>query len=161
MSDGPPRVIFDCNILFQAYLTPNGPAYACLQLVEDKRAKLLLSLDLLAEARDVLNRPFVREKFPHVTPETIDQFLSGVAYAAELWRSVPPIQTYERDADDEPYLNLAIAAQADYIVTRDQDLLALTTDHSIEAKQFRQLTRNRLKILTPVAFLDEMAQAGS
>jgi putative PIN family toxin of toxin-antitoxin system len=130
MPGGTPRVIFDCNIFFQAFLTPEGPAYACLRVVDGKRAKLLLSLDLLAEARNVLNRPFVRERFPHVTPEGIDRFLSAVTYTAELWRSVQRIQKYDRDPDDEPYLNLAIVAQADYVVTRDNDMLALATDHS-------------------------------
>ena len=85
----------------------------------------------------------------------------NVTPIAELWRSVPRIQTYGRDADDEPYLNLAIAAEADYVVTRDNDLLALATDHSIEARQFRQLTHNRLKIVTPGAALAAMALSGS
>jgi putative PIN family toxin of toxin-antitoxin system len=134
MNSSSPRVIFDCNILFQAFLTPDGPAYGCLQVVENKRATLLLSLDLLSEARDVLNRPFVRERFPHVTPESVDSFLSAAAYRSDLWRSVQRIQIYRRDPDDEPYLNLAIVAEADYIVTRDNDLLALATDHSPEAK---------------------------
>jgi len=79
MNDGTPRVIFDCNIFFQAFLTPAGPAYACLQIVENKQAKLLLSLEILAESRDVLRRPFVCEKFPHVAAEDIDRFLFNVA----------------------------------------------------------------------------------
>jgi len=72
---------------------------------------------------------------------------------------VPRVQAYSRDPDDEMYLNLAIAAQADFIVTRDNDLLALATDHSIEAKQFRQLTGNRINIITPVAFLADVAES--
>jgi predicted nucleic acid-binding protein len=68
---------------------------------------------------------------------------------------VPHVLDVPRDPDDEPYLDLAAAVEADYLVTRDQDLLSLNTDHSIEAKQFRQRLP-KLSILDPVEFLTEI-----
>jgi putative PIN family toxin of toxin-antitoxin system len=118
-----PRAIFDCNVLFQAFLTRRGPSSECIRLVEVGRVQLVTSLDALSEARDVLSRPFVLERAPHVTPASIDSFLKDLAYRANLWRTVPHYIDYERDPDDEPYLDLAIAAAADYLVTRDRDLL--------------------------------------
>ena len=41
---------------------------------------------------------------------------------------VPAIFTLIRDPDDEPYLNLAIAVSAEYLVTRDNDMLDLMKD---------------------------------
>jgi putative PIN family toxin of toxin-antitoxin system len=156
MTQARPRVIYDCNILFQGFISRDGPAYRCLRLVEQKRAALVLSLDILAETRDVLGRPFVREVIPEIGADRIEKFLKKLRYTAELWRSVPQVQKYPRDPDDEPYLNLAIAARAEFLVSRDNDLLTLSTDHSDEAKQFRQLTRNQLRILGPAEFLAEM-----
>jgi putative PIN family toxin of toxin-antitoxin system len=152
-----PRAIFDCNVLVQAVLNPSGPGYACLRLLEEGRVELCLSLDAITEARKVLNRPFVRQRLPEITSERIDAFLSALAYRADLLREVPHVQAYPRDPKDEPYLDLAVAAGADYLVTNDGDLLALATAHSSEAKQFRQRTSNRIRILTPAEFLDELS----
>jgi predicted nucleic acid-binding protein len=54
---------------------------------------------------------------------------------------------------------LAVAAAVDYVVTRDRDLLVLATGHSPAAKRLRQLTQNRLQILTPNAFLDAVSRS--
>ena len=50
-------------------------------------------------------------------------------------------------------INLAAAARADYLVSRDKDLLSLATDHSLVAKQFRQRFP-KIRIVTPVDFLE-------
>jgi predicted nucleic acid-binding protein len=44
---------------------------------------------------------------------------------------------FERDPDDEAYLNLAIEAEADFLISGDNDLLDLMISHSDEAKDFR------------------------
>ena len=59
---------------------------------------------------------------------------------------------YPRDPADEPYIDLAVAAAADYLVTRDRDLLSLTNGHSTACKEFRRKTRP-LRVLDPVQFL--------
>ena len=56
------------------------------------------------------------------------------------------------DPKDEPYINLAIAADADYIVSRDKDLLDLMTGHTKECKEFRRKFRS-LKVIEPQEFL--------
>ena len=57
------------------------------------------------------------------------------------------VPDFPRDPKDEPYINLALAANADYLVTRDNDLLDLMNDSDFR-QQFPGLT-----ILDPVAFL--------
>ncbi len=53
--------------------------------------------------------------------------------------------------EDEPYISLALAAEAQYLVSRDNDLLALSGTSS-EAVLFRKRFP-MLTILDPVAFL--------
>ena len=65
---------------------------------------------------------------------------------------MPKIFSYSRDPKDEKYVNLAFEAKADYIVSRDNDLLDLMTGFDDDSKEFRQRFR-RLKIVTPVEFL--------
>jgi predicted nucleic acid-binding protein len=57
-----------------------------------------------------------------------------------------------RDPDDEPYINLAVEARADYLVIRDKDLLDLMTAYAPEAKEFRQKFRF-LRVIEPPEFL--------
>ena len=70
----------------------------------------------------------------------------------------PPYVTYPRDPDDEPVINLAIHVEADYIVTRDKDLLALSDESQPEGRFFRKQFPH-LTILDPVAFLQIMQKA--
>ncbi len=67
---------------------------------------------------------------------------------------VPKAVALPRDPKDEPYLDLAIAAKAHYLVSRDLDLLDLMHDAS-----FRQ-SQPGLVILDPAAFLQEIARQG-
>jgi putative PIN family toxin of toxin-antitoxin system len=156
MSVQRPRVILDCNAFFQAFLSPEGPAAACLALAEQKQITLVTSRDILTETRGVLNRPFVREREPAATPERIDTFLDNIRYWSVYFRDVPAGPPYERDPKDRPYMDLAVAAEAHYLVTRDKDLLSLMTAHTVAAKEFRQRHQNRLRIVTPSALLDEV-----
>lgn len=56
-------------------------------------------------------------------------------------------------------MDLAVYVQASWLVTSDKDLLTLMTDHSVEGKQFRQLTRNQLRVVTPADFLGQIPPA--
>jgi predicted nucleic acid-binding protein len=53
------------------------------------------------------------------------------------------------------YVDLAAAVNADFLVTRDKDLLDLNSGHSILAKQFRQRFHT-IRILNPVDFLSQI-----
>jgi predicted nucleic acid-binding protein len=65
-----------------------------------------------------------------------------------MFRSISTI----RAILNEPYLNLAIEANAVFLVSRNNDLLDLMTGYTDECKDFRRRFR-RLKILDPVEFL--------
>lgn len=59
---------------------------------------------------------------------------------------------YQRDAIDEPYLNLAIEAQAKYLVSRDKDLLDIRSSAEASAAEFRQRFPF-VEIMEPLEFL--------
>ena len=59
--------VFDCMIFLQAATNDQGPAFACLSLVELGHAALHVSPTILAEVGDVLTRPKIQKKFPHLT----------------------------------------------------------------------------------------------
>jgi putative PIN family toxin of toxin-antitoxin system len=148
-----PRVVFDCNVLLQAAAREKSVAAKCLNLAESGLIQICVSREVLAEAEDVLNRPEIRAHFPDLSDEVIGAFLKRLQQLSVLVRSVPKKFSYPRDEDDEPYINLAVAAGADFIISRDKDLLDLMTGHTDECKEFRQRFRP-LRVMEPVEFLN-------
>jgi predicted nucleic acid-binding protein len=78
----------------------------------------------------------------------------------ELYRRVPDHFEFPRDPADEPYLNLAIEAKADYVITRDKDLHDLMKWETEEGREFQKRFRF-LRIVDPVAFLQRIDQVDS
>lgn len=144
------RAVFDCMIFLQGAARPDGPAAACLRLAEAGGVDLCLSEAVLAEVRDVLTRPKIRQCFPALTDELVNGFLDRVRLHASVLSEVPSTISYPRDPKDEKYLNLAVAAQAAYLVSRDNDLLDLMNAGQEDTFRTRY---PMIAILDPVAFL--------
>ena len=144
--------VFDCMIYLQAAISEKSPAAELFRQVERGSVLLFVSNETLSEIRDVLTRPKVLIKYPHLTVEYVEIFLSRVLSKANLLNKIPKHFQYPRDPKDEKYINLAIEAEANYIVSRDNDLLDLMTGIDAESKEFRQRFRF-LKVIAPVGFL--------
>ena len=149
-----PRVVFDCNVLVQAIGSPTGPGARCLRMLDQNLINVFVSRAVLREFRLVMQYPSVRQKFPNLKDEHISEFVAHLLFRATLVREVPHVFDYPRAQQDEPYIDLAAAAGADLLVSRDDDLLSLATDHSVVAKEFRQRFTG-LRVMTPVRFLEE------
>ena len=142
--------VFDCVVLLQAAANANGAAGACLAFVETGQVNLFLSPAILDEARDVLSRPETRKRFPQLTEEMVDRFLLKVTTLAIVVHDVPAAMQLPRDPTDEPYLNLAIATQASFVVSRDKDLLSIMED------EIFRTAFPALSIVDPKTFLDHV-----
>ena len=155
-----PRVVFDCNVLLQAAARERSVAAKCLNRAESSLIQLFVSREVLAEVEDVLNRPEIRAHFPDLSDEIVGAFLKRLQKHSTLVRLVPKKFSYPRDEDDEPYINLAVAAGAGFIISRDRDLLDLMTGNTDECKEFRQRFRS-LRVVEPVEFLKLMEESES
>ncbi len=137
MPEQTPRVVFDCNVFVQGIANRNSPARKALRLFFDGAVSLFVSKPIIREVHDVLSRPEVRRQLPGINDRIVKAFLSKLEAKGILITNVPEEYHYERDPDDEIYLNLAIVSNASYLVSRDQDLLDLMTDSTDVARQFR------------------------
>jgi putative PIN family toxin of toxin-antitoxin system len=140
-------------VYLQGAARKEGPAGGCLGLFEREEIDLFVSPEILSEVDDVLRRPKLRRKFPALTHEAVNAFLEDLRSRASLILEIPKVFEYPRDPKDEPYLNLAIAAEARYLVSFDNDLLDLMDDPDFR-QRFPQLT-----ILDPPAFLRALASS--
>jgi len=143
----------------QAAARPDGPAAACLKLLDANRITVHISRATIKELKAVFAYPSVREGFPDLTDEEIARFLDRLLYRAHLVGRVRHVLDYPRAPQDEPYIDLASTAKADYLVSRDKDLLSLMTGHSVVCKQFRQMT-HPLKVVDPVMLLRLLGEGG-
>ena len=156
MPDELPRAVFDCNIILRGVASRNSAARACLKLFFDGAISLFVSETILQEVRDVLNRPTIRLKFPKLTDRLVNALLLKIESRAIFIKNVPEEFHYERDPKDEPYVNLAIVANASYLVSQDKDLLDLTVD-SDPALRFHS-RYPFLQILKAADFVREIAR---
>jgi putative PIN family toxin of toxin-antitoxin system len=122
-------------------------------LAEKGLVQLFVSKEVLLEIEDVLNRPEVRTHFPDLSDEIAGAFLKRLRNLSDFVSNVP--RTFKYSRDDESYINLAVEVSADFIVSRDRDLLDLMTGHTDDCKEFRQRFR-ALKVIEPVDLLKEI-----
>lgn len=159
MNSSTPHVVFDCMVYLQAVVRDTSLAAKCLRLAETRQVELFISRKIIAEIQDVLSRDKIRERFKTITDERVREFLQRVQKTAKRIHPVPlHFDYHERDAKDEPYLNLAIEVSADYLVSRDNDLLDLMSWKREAGREFQKRYR-LLKIVTPDAFLAEINAA--
>lgn len=149
------RVVFDCMVFLQGAARRESPAGVCLFLVELEAVELCISEAIVSEVQDVLTRPRVRLKFPALTDEVVERFVVELGKRALTIPGVPRVFRYERDPKDEPYINLAIAAGASYLISRDSDVLDLARPDDPDGVRLRRLAP-RLQILDPVSFLADI-----
>jgi putative PIN family toxin of toxin-antitoxin system len=102
------RAVFDCMIFLQGATRRESAAGACLLLVELDAIELCVSREIMAEVRDVLARPRVRQKFPGLTDQIVDRFLAALEERAVVVSEVPRAFQFDRDPKDEPYINLRL-----------------------------------------------------
>ena len=161
MSAAPVRVVYDCVVFLQGVGKRTNAARKCLELVDDGTVQLCLSPDVLAEIDDVLHRPELLRKFPLIESEDSQTLLRTARNKAMLLSEVPQSFKLPRDADDEPYTDLAIAADAKFLVTwDDRHLTYLMRQDTLEGTDFCRRFPN-IKIVDPPTFLAEIRHLGN
>lgn len=130
------RCVFDTNTTVSALLFDQSTPARAFDLALEN-GEILLSQDALAELHDVLGR----EKFDrYVSQQDRDRFLAMLVLKATAIDIVDKIRIC-RDPDDDKFLELALNGAANWIVSGDEDLLAL---HPFRA----------VSIVTPGQFLE-------
>jgi putative PIN family toxin of toxin-antitoxin system len=112
------KIVIDANLFISAFFWQGNPKKV-IDRVVSKLDDLFISIDILDEISDVINRP----KFKADKKETEN-------YISEIKRIANNIDISEhidlsRDKKDNKYIDCAIAADADFIVSGDTHLLEL------------------------------------
>jgi putative PIN family toxin of toxin-antitoxin system len=130
------RIVADTNLLIASIFWSGAP-YKIVQQALDGKIEIVTSKDILNEVRKVLKDP--EEEFV-LSEQEIDDIVNGILLYAKLVEPAVTVDVVKRDPKDNPIIACALTAKAEFIVTRDKDLLVL--------KEYAGI-----KILTPEEFL--------
>ncbi len=150
--------VYDCMLWFMRAARPFR-FHDAFSLIDRGEVRLCVSLEVLSEIRDVMSRPHHQIKFPALSPRRIDAFLESVLERSIMVAPVPHVYELERDPKDSKYVNLAIAAGASYLVTRDHDLLELGNPTTTIGMDFQRRFPN-LQVVEPSTLVRKFSEAG-
>jgi uncharacterized protein len=106
-------------------LTPGGTADALVDQAKAGRIIGAVAEEILAEtARVLLTAERIRLRYPY-TDADVQDYLQSIRQAALIVADLPPPSCLVRDPNDDMVLACAVAAEASYVVTRDDDPLSL------------------------------------
>lgn len=125
------RAVIDSTVLVSAFLGPGGVSDAVLGQADAGRFLLYLAEEILAESQRILLDTERIRSYYHYCDNNVYRFIGELHNHASLIGSLPPLSGIVRDPNDDMIIACASAAFADYIVTRDKDLLSLRTYDSI------------------------------
>ena len=123
-----PKAVFDTTILVSALLNfvTGGASHDLLLSAAEGKFELYLSDDILEEtARVLLTGERIRKHYSY-TDDDVVEYCRRLTALASIVSAVPEVRIV-RDPNDDMIVACAIAAGADYVVTRDKDMLSL--DH--------------------------------
>jgi putative PIN family toxin of toxin-antitoxin system len=146
----PLRVVFDTGIVLAAAFNPSGVAMKTLRLMETGEIEVFVSNRLRHEYEALLRHPAHGSRYVFMTEDYVNIELDRFDTYAERIPNPPSAFTYKRDANDEPLINLVVAIKAHYLVTLDNDLLALPKHPEFVA------LRHKPQVLRPGGFLTEI-----
>lgn len=135
--------VIDTNILVSALMSKRGASYKILSLMPTGKFEFHLSVPLVCEYEAVLKRSELN--LPWAIAE-IDELLDIICLLGvkhEVWYLWRPLL---RDAGDEFVAEVAVAAQAEAIVTQN-------------VRDFAGLDKFGIAVLTPREFLQRIGEA--
>ncbi len=136
------RLVLDTNIIVGAMLREGGAARAVLRLCLQGEVQPIIGVALFAEIEDVLSRENLFRKSQLTYPERLELFAAFLS----VTRWVPIYYTWRpnlRDEADNHVVDLAVAGNAEYIVTQNE------RDFAKMELQFPQL-----KLVTAAEFME-------
>lgn len=118
------RVVLDTTIIISSFINQDSYPYKAVDLWFRKEYTLVTSQWQIREIQGVSRRPRIRSL---ITEHEVGRLINVLREKALVLKELPEV-AYSPDPDDNPILAVAIAAQAQYVVSGDKKhLLSLGT----------------------------------
>ncbi len=138
------KAIFDSTVLVSAFLVKRGVSLELLDYARRGAFSMCLSEAILAETQRVLlQHQRIRKRY-HYADEDAKTYIELLAIVSQPITDLPEIHGVVRDPNDDVIIATAVKAGADYLVTRDKDLLVLNAYQQtiiVTPEQFIEILR--------------------
>ncbi len=124
------RLVFDTNTIVSAFFW-KGKEFELFKRIENGKAQLFISKEIIDEIEIVINRSKFQEVIK-IANQNTNQILQKIISVSHLVIGPRLNIVVCRDAKDNKFLECAINAKADYIVSGDMDLLSLKSYKNIK-----------------------------
>jgi uncharacterized protein len=134
------RVVLDANQFVSALLKTGSNPDLIMRMVREDRGTLIMSEDIRSEILRVLTYPKIAKRLA-CSPEELASFIDRLGAVAVMTPGAIMVEVIADDPSDNKYLDCAMEAKADFIVSGDHHLLDLHVFKGI-------------RIITPASFLE-------
>jgi putative PIN family toxin of toxin-antitoxin system len=140
------KAVFDSTVLVSAFLSKTGISRELLHQAGAGKFSICVSDEILTEIeRVLLEYPRIRKRYRYAD-EAVTEYVTLLRVVSQVITQLPKIKPVVRDPNDDMIIACASKARADYIVTRDKDLLTLGSYKGIQIvspEQFLRLLKER------------------
>ena len=133
------RVVLDTNVLISSFISAKGAPAQVFDLWQAGLLEIVTAQEALDELQRVLAYPRIHSRLRY-SDEQIEQYLLLLRKYALFMEDLPVVAVIAADPDDDKFLAIALASNAQYIVSGDGHLLDVGVYQGLE-------------IVTPAAFL--------
>jgi uncharacterized protein len=117
------RAVVDTNIVIRGLIKPHGTVGPILTRLAEVAYTLVYSEPILDELLSKLALPRIRDKYG-IDDDVIETTVALLALRGELVHPMRRVHVC-RDPKDNMFIEAALAGDAEYLVTGDEDLLVL------------------------------------
>ncbi|MEZ2280154.1 MAG: putative toxin-antitoxin system toxin component, PIN family [Microcoleus sp.] len=134
------RVVIDTNTVISGFLWGSYPRQI-IDLVRTQEITVYTSSFLLQELSEVLSRPKFYQRIQTVIEETPESLVNNYRNLVKIVEIYQVEKIVINDPDDDQVLACAISANANYIISGDQDLLTLKLYQNIPIVTAREFMK--------------------
>lgn len=129
------RIVLDTNVIISGLQSNQGASFKLLSLLDSKKFQPVISVAVFLEYEEILLKKGL------LKPEDLNTFLLYLYRISHKQNIFFLYRPGSKDPKDEMFIDLAIAAQVEYLVTYN-------------LKDFKSLATHGIKAITPRKFLE-------
>jgi hypothetical protein len=125
------KVVIDSNIFVSAVISSGGNPTKVFDLVRTGKIKMVTSFAILKEVREVLLYPHIK-KLHKFSQREVDKEVGRIMKFAKFTPEILRLKVVKDDPKDDKFIECAVEAKADFIVSGDHHLKDLKSYQGIK-----------------------------